>query len=88
MLDYIINKTTEYLDGMPKAKRKKIGQFFTGIETARFMASLFSLPQKEHLDILDPGTGSAILTSALIASFFRLFTYWHGCMYNNLLISY
>lgn len=66
MLDYIINKTKEYLNGMPKTKRKKIGQFFTGLETARFMASLFSLPQKEHLDILDPGAGSAILTVALM----------------------
>ena len=66
MLDYAINKTMEYLDGVPKTKRKKIGQFFTGLETARFMASLFSLPKKEHLDILDPGSGSGILTVALM----------------------
>ena len=66
MLDYAINKTMEYLDGVPKTKRKKIGQFFTGLETARFMASLFSLPKKEHVDILDPGSGSGILTVALM----------------------
>ena len=66
MLDYVISKTQEYLDGMPKTKRKKIGQFFTSRETARFMAGLFSVPKKEHLDILDPGTGSAILTAALM----------------------
>ena len=66
MLDYVINKTKAYLNNMPKTKRKKIGQFFTGRETAKFMASLFSLPQKEHLDILDPGAGSAILAVALI----------------------
>ena len=66
MLDYVISKTTEYLDGMPKTKRKKIGQFFTSRETAKFMAGLFSVPRKDHLDILDPGTGSAILTAALM----------------------
>ena len=66
MLDYVISKTQEYLDGMPKTKRKKIGQFFTSRETAKFMAGLFSVPKKEHLDILDPGTGSAILTAALM----------------------
>ena len=66
MLDYVISKTQEYIDGMPKSKRKKIGQFFTSCETARFMAGLFSVPKKEHLDILDPGTGSAILTAALM----------------------
>ena len=66
MLDYVISKTQEYLDEMPKTKRKKIGQFFTSRETAKFMAGLFSVPKKEHLDILDPGTGSAILTAALM----------------------
>lgn len=66
MLDYVISKTTEYLDRMPKTKRKKIGQFFTSRETAKFMAGLFSVPKKDHLDILDPGTGSAILTAALM----------------------
>ena len=66
MLNHVINKTAEYLAGMPKTKRKKIGQFFTGPETARFMARLFSVPQKEHLYILDPGTGSGILAAALM----------------------
>lgn len=65
MLEYVIQKTMSYLDMMPKAKRKNIGQFFTSIETARFMASLFVIPQKAHLNILDPGTGSGILTAAL-----------------------
>lgn len=66
MLEYVIDKTKYYLDAMPKKTRKKIGQFFTSRETAIFMASLFDIPPKKHLSILDPGTGSGILTAALM----------------------
>lgn len=41
MLDYVISKTLEFLEGMPKSVRKKKGQFFTSKETAEFMAQLF-----------------------------------------------
>ena len=52
---------------MPKAKRKKYGQFFTSKETAVFMAGLFSIPEdKPCLEILDPGAGSGVLSVALI----------------------
>lgn len=51
---------------MPKSLRKKYGQFFTSPETAVFMASLFSIPSKKHISILDPGSGSGILSVALI----------------------
>ena len=37
MLDYVVNQTMNFLENMPKSKRKKKGQFFTSIETARFM---------------------------------------------------
>lgn len=30
------------------------------------MAGLFLVPEQQHLDVLDPGTGSAILTAALM----------------------
>lgn len=67
MIDYILNRTTEYIEQMPKAKRKKYGQFFTSKETAVFMAGLISAPpKKENLSVLDPGAGSGILSVALI----------------------
>lgn len=65
MLNHVIRTTMAYLDSMPKT-RKKIGQFFTSLEAARFMAGLFLVPEQQHLDVLDPGTGSAILTAALM----------------------
>ncbi len=67
LMDYIINQTSDYIDQMPKAKRKKYGQFFTSKETAVFMAGLFSIPEdKPCLEILDPGAGSGVLSVALI----------------------
>ena len=41
MLNEILTKTRDFLESMPKSKRKKKGQFFTSKETAVFMASLF-----------------------------------------------
>ena len=40
MLEKIIELTNEYIESMPKKERKKYGQFFTSMETARFMAGL------------------------------------------------
>ena len=63
----VIDSTAEYIEKMPKTIRKGYGQFFTSKETAVFMASLFSIPtDKERISILDPGTGSGILSVALI----------------------
>lgn len=66
MIDYIFQKTIEYIDQMPKNLRKKYGQFFTSPETAAFMASLFSIPCKKNISVLDPGAGSGILSVAFI----------------------
>lgn len=66
MLDYILSHTAAFLEDMPKSTRKKKGQFFTSRETAIFMASLFNFSNLgEHVDILDPGTGTGILSAAL-----------------------
>lgn len=62
----VFKESLEYLEQMPKAKRKIIGQFFTSPETAIYMASMFATPNKEKLSILDPGAGSGILTAALV----------------------
>ena len=67
MLDTIIEKTNSYISAMPKAERKKYGQFFTSKETAQYMAGLFEISEnKNELSILDAGAGSGILCCALI----------------------
>ena len=66
LIDNVFSKTLEYLEKMPKTKRKTIGQFFTSVETARYMASMFVAPSKENISILDPGSGSGILTAAVV----------------------
>lgn len=67
MLDYILSQTAAFLENMPKSVRKKKGQFFTSKETAVFMASLFDLSNiGDHVEILDPGSGTGILSAALV----------------------
>ena len=67
LLDRVVESTTEYIETMPKAMRKKYGQFFTSKETAVFMASLFDISDDNRtLLILDPGAGSGILSVALL----------------------
>lgn len=67
MIDYVIAATTEYIEHMPKSMRKKYGQFFTSKETAIFMAELLDVPtDKDALSVLDPGSGSGVLSVALI----------------------
>ncbi len=67
MLEKIIKVTNEYIETMPKKERKKYGQFFTSVETARFMANLYDIPQnKKRITLLDAGAGSGILTCAFV----------------------
>lgn len=67
MLEKIIELTNEYIESMPKKDRKKYGQFFTSIETARFMAGLYNIPTNmEKVCILDAGAGSGILSCAFV----------------------
>ncbi len=67
MLNYVISKTLEFLEGMPKSVRKKKGQFFTSKETAEFMAQLFDFSNlSKKIEILDPGAGTGILSAALL----------------------
>jgi len=46
MLEKIIELTNEYIESMPKKERKKYGQFFTSMETARFMSGLYNFDEK------------------------------------------
>lgn len=66
MIEHVFRRTIEYIDRMPKSLRKKYGQFFTSPETATFMASLFTIPKYKTITILDPGSGSGILSVAMI----------------------
>ncbi len=67
MLEEIVELTNQYIEDMPKKERKKYGQFFTSMETARFMAGLYNIPQNMNkLSVLDAGAGSGILSCALI----------------------
>lgn len=65
--DFVVKTTKEYVEQMPKAQRKKMGQFFTSAGTARFMAELFEIPSEiDSISILDPGAGSGILAAAAV----------------------
>ena len=67
MLKYIENQTIEYLNSMSKSKRKKKGQFFTSVKTARFMSGMFDISDcGDSVNVLDPGSGTGILSAALI----------------------
>ena len=67
MLKNIIEKTSQYIESMPKIERKKYGQFFTSMETAQYMASLFIIPERQEIiSVLDAGAGSGILSCAMI----------------------
>lgn len=67
MLDHVVNQTMIFLENMPKSKRKKKGQFFTSVETARFMADMFDLDNcKGRISVLDPGAGTGILSVAFL----------------------
>ena len=67
LLDYVNHATNAYIATMPKAERKKYGQFFTSPQTADFMAGLFDLSSAcGTVSVLDPGAGSGILSAAMI----------------------
>lgn len=67
MLEKIVDLTNQYIDSMPKKERKKYGQFFTSMETARFMAGLYDISENtDTVKVLDAGAGSGILVCAFV----------------------
>ncbi len=66
ILDMAVTATDAYIAAMTKEERKQYGQFFTGRETARFMAGLFDIPDNSSISVLDAGAGSGILSCALL----------------------
>ena len=69
MIQKIIDNTQVYIDSFPKTERKKIGQFFTSIKTAQYMASF--IKAKEYLKVADIGAGTGILTAAVVEKLLR-----------------
>lgn len=73
MLEKVMELTNEYIENIPKKERKKYGQFFTSMETARFMAGLYHIPTDlKKVSILDAGAGSGILSCALMERLERM----------------
>ena len=67
MLEKVVEQTDKYIESMPREERKKYGQFFTSMETARFMAEMYNIPNNiNKVSVLDAGAGSGILSCALI----------------------
>lgn len=67
MLAQILENTNRFVSSVSKDKRKKYGQFFTNVTTAKFMASLFDLDlSRPNIDILDAGAGTGILSAAVV----------------------
>ena len=68
-----IENTERFIASVPKAKRKKYGQFFTNSTTAKFMASLFCFDlSKQKIEILDAGAGTGILAAAVVQKLYEL----------------
>lgn len=61
MLEKIIELTNLYIESMPKKERKKYGQFFTSMETARFMAGLYEEPKDDKDACKNQWSGFEIL---------------------------
>ncbi len=67
ILAEVVRNTNDFIANVPKYKRKKFGQFFTTASTARFMARLFTIDfSKSHLELLDAGAGTGVLSVALL----------------------
>lgn len=67
MIKLIIANTDRFMNAVPKAKRKKYGQFFTNVTTAQYMASLFDFDTtKSQISLLDAGAGTGILSVAVV----------------------
>lgn len=73
ILKEVVENTNTFIASVPKSQRKKFGQFFTTAKTAMYMADLFYIDlDKEELSLLDAGTGTGILSAALIDRIFQL----------------
>lgn len=67
MLNLAVRNTAKLVREKSKAENIRLGRLFTKKDTAKIMASKFSLDvEKSSYTILDPGAGTGILTAAVI----------------------
>ncbi len=67
MLNLAVRNTAKLVREKSKSENIRLGRLFTKKDTAKIMASSFSLDvEKSSYTILDPGAGTGILTAALI----------------------
>lgn len=59
----IVNLQSHFLASKSIESRKALGQFFTGLATSQYMASLLCKPRKKDIRILDAGAGTGILSA-------------------------
>ncbi len=66
ILDDIARIQSDYLLSKPIGVRKELGQYFTGVKIAKYMASIINVPPDVNtpVSILDAGAGSGILSAA------------------------
>jgi adenine-specific DNA-methyltransferase len=65
LVDFTYKETQQFMDLVPKSKRKDIGQFFTPPSIANYMGSLMKC-NDEHISVLDAGAGSGILSASIL----------------------
>ena len=67
MLNLAVRNTAKLVREKSKSENIRLGRLFTKKESAKIMASKFSLDvEKSSYTILDPGAGTGILTAALV----------------------
>ena len=63
MLNMAIRNTNKLVREVAAKDNLRIGRFFTKKAEAFHMASLFALPAKDELSLLDAGAGTGILSA-------------------------
>ena len=67
MLNLACRNTAKLVRARVDSENVRLGRLFTKKDTARVMASMFSLhTEKNACTILDPGAGTGILSAALV----------------------
>lgn len=66
MLDQAELKRRTVAKATDRKKKSRLGQFMTPATVAKFMASLFEIPTKGEISLLDAGAGLGALTSAFL----------------------
>jgi adenine-specific DNA-methyltransferase len=59
-------------NSLQPATKVNLGQFMTPASIARFMASLFPIPEEKQITLLDPGAGIGSLSSAFVEYISRI----------------